>query len=150
MNQITKIIVVVLTAFLWLPPSAADRHLGGTSTTTKCRVDKDCKLQPAKCVNRVCVALATCGTVNCAVGEVCCNDYCGICTAPGGTCANDCKTDLDCPVQQQAGQPAMVCNNCACVTPCGPVNCALGKVCCDPLNGVCTAPGGICSQGTFP
>jgi hypothetical protein len=27
-----------------------------------------------------------CGPVNCASGEVCCNESCGICTAPGGSC----------------------------------------------------------------
>ncbi|MDX2024620.1 MAG: hypothetical protein SF187_30540 [Deltaproteobacteria bacterium] len=50
-----------------------------------------------------------CGPVKCAANEVCCNQSCGICTAPGGVCtqqfcepepANDaagvCKTDADC------------------------------------------------------
>ncbi len=45
-----------------------------------------------------------CGTNTCAAGEYCCNESCGICAAPGGSCTMQlcmpprptCKTDADC------------------------------------------------------
>ena len=30
--------------------------------------------------------------------------------------------------------------------PCGPVRCDAGQVCCNPLQGICTAPGEVCIQ----
>jgi hypothetical protein len=29
---------------------------------------------------------------------------------------------------------------------CGPTHCAAGEVCCNPLSGICTPPGGVCAQ----
>ena len=44
-----------------------------------------------------------CGKARCAVGDVCCNASCGICTPPGGVCTQQvcsdptsCRTDADC------------------------------------------------------
>ena len=31
-------------------------------------------------------------------------------------------------------------------TPCGPTSCGVGKVCCNPLSGICTNPGEFCAQ----
>jgi hypothetical protein len=31
-------------------------------------------------------------------------------------------------------------------TPCGPNTCGAGKVCCNPLSGICTNPGDVCAQ----
>jgi hypothetical protein len=62
--------------------------------------------------------------VNCDSGQVCCNESCGICTAPGGVCTQQ-----------------------ACVgAPCGPTTCQVGEVCCNESCGICTAPGGSCTE----
>lgn len=43
----------------------------------------------AACIDRVCVALERCGAVTCGVGEVCCNESCGICIPPDGGCTQE-------------------------------------------------------------
>ena len=65
-----------------------------------------------------------CGPVDCAKGQVCCNESCGICTEPGGVCTQQ-----------------------ACVgEPCGPTTCSVGLVCCNESCGTCTEPGGVCTE----
>jgi hypothetical protein len=68
--------------------------------------------------------LVKCGWNTCAVGDVCCNESCGICTKPGGFCT------------QQFCTP----------TKCGRTECAGGQVCCNASCGICTPPGGFCTQ----
>jgi hypothetical protein len=70
-----------------------------------------------------------CGPVSCAPNEACCNDSCGTCVAPGGTCDHAaCK--------QPELRPS---------TSCGPSTCAPDEVCCNESCGVCTKPRGFCS-----
>lgn len=70
----------------------------------------------------------TCGPTTCAAGEVCCNESCGICTAPGGAC------------------PAIACVADGGVdpVPCGPTTCEAGQICCNSRCGICAGPGGAC------
>jgi hypothetical protein len=68
-----------------------------------------------------------CGDVTCPSGQVCCNESCGICTAPGGFC-----TEQFC---EPGGGEA-----------CGDVTCPSGQVCCNASCGICTEPGGACTQ----
>lgn len=50
-----------------------------------------------------------CGFATCAAGEVCCNESCGICTAPGGAC-----TQAECLQQPPPPeQPACVKTGCS-------------------------------------
>jgi hypothetical protein len=57
-----------------------------------------------------------CGPVQCGKGQVCCNDSCGICTAPGGACTQQfctkdpvpCNSDDDCKLE------ADYCTGCDC------------------------------------
>jgi hypothetical protein len=72
-----------------------------------------------------------CGPNTCAAGEVCCNESCGICTAPDGACTQQFCEPLD------AGQGPVQC---------GPNVCASGEVCCNESCGICTPPNGVCTQ----
>jgi len=67
-----------------------------------------------------------CGAVTCERGQECCNESCGICVEPGGSCT-----------EQFCEPPG---------GPCGPVDCAKGQVCCNESCGICTEPGGVCTQ----
>lgn len=45
-----------------------------------------------------------CGQINCAVGEICCNASCSICTPPDGMCTQQiCETDSPGPVPGSQG-----------------------------------------------
>lgn len=51
-----------------------------------------------------------CGPVLCEVGQVCCNESCGICTAPGEACieiacATECATNADCAPTEYCATP---------------------------------------------
>jgi hypothetical protein len=70
-----------------------------------------------------------CGKNTCAVGEVCCNASCGICTAPGGGCTKQLCSDDPPPPKGEA---------------CGKNTCAVGEVCCNASCGICTPPNGGC------
>ena len=72
-----------------------------------------------------------CGKNTCAVGEICCNDSCGICTPPGAGCVTvDCHDDPP-PPKGEA---------------CGKNTCAVGETCCNASCGICVAPGGGCTK----
>ena len=65
-----------------------------------------------------------CGANTCASGQVCCNESCGICAAPGESCSKRMCTPMAC----------------------GPTTCASDQVCCNESCGICTAPGEFCTQ----
>jgi hypothetical protein len=91
--------------------------------------DGDCKAPPGCGPNVACPAVCygvcrsadagpACGPSQCSKGQVCCNESCGICTAPGGGCTKQlcpkdpapapCNTDGDCKVE------ADYCTGCDC------------------------------------
>ncbi len=94
--------------------------------------DGECKSPPGCGPNVACPAVCygtcrmpnedgngpACGPVQCKLDQVCCNDSCGICTAPGGGCTKQlcpptptptpCKTDGECKVE------ADYCTGCDC------------------------------------
>ena len=74
---------------------------------------------------RLATAGPACGQSACAADEVCCNDSCGTCTKPGGTC-----TMQLCVARGQA---------------CGTGACAADEVCCNNSCGICTKPGDFCT-----
>jgi hypothetical protein len=77
----------------------------------------------------------SCGPNVCAVGEVCCNESCGICTPPDGSCITlHCETDGGTPPPVDGGSGE----------PCGPVTCGAGTVCCNASCGICTGPSESC------
>ena len=108
-----------------------------------------------------------CGPNTCAVGEVCCNASCGICTPPGGACTQQaCLTDEDVEAAQ-AAQAELEAAEAAVSEPdadaldadgnlispivigpqqCGKNVCAAGTHCCNASCGTCVAPGGHCTQ----
>jgi hypothetical protein len=69
-----------------------------------------------------------CGPSTCAKGEVCCNESCGYCTAPGESCTEE------------------FCGGVPGGEECGNVTCDAGQVCCNASCGICTEPGGFCTQ----
>jgi len=71
-----------------------------------------------------------CGPTVCTNGQQCCNESCGICTAPGGFCT------------QEFCAPA--------AKKCGKTECAAGLECCNASCGVCVSPGGSCTQQICP
>jgi hypothetical protein len=120
-----------------------------------CKDDEVCKVKDGK---GVCVAnpsAVTCGNKTCAVGQVCCNESCSICTAPDETCTQEaCVTPTTCDdlmcrdgTHCELGDagPACVVDE----DPCANVDC--GDTGCTVQNGepVCTDPcdGWDCDQG---
>jgi hypothetical protein len=105
-----------------------------------------------------CVPGTACGPSVCAAGEVCCNESCGICTPPGGACIEIYCGGGDPPPPDPGGCSgiAALCiegtawsvEECACVpgAACGSAVCANGDVCCNASCGICTPPGGVCTQ----
>lgn len=75
-------------------------------------------------------APVACGAVMCAADQVCCNPFCGICTAPGERCS-----------QVRCGEPTLPSS-----ALCGQNTCNVGQVCCNPSCGICTLPGESCSS----
>lgn len=74
-----------------------------------------------------------CGPTICAEGQECCNESCGICTEPGGSCLTlRCDEGDDVEPPPEEGEP------------CGPVVCNEGDVCCNESCGICTEPGASC------
>ncbi|KAK3392685.1 hypothetical protein B0H63DRAFT_456392 [Podospora didyma] len=73
-----------------------------------------------------------CGPTLCAVGDVCCNSSCGICTKPGGFC-----TQQFCEPKPPLSGDGIIC---------GATVCAAGKVCCNASCGICTDPEAACTQ----
>ena len=74
-----------------------------------------------------------CGNVTCPAGQECCNESCGICVPPGGSCTEQFCGDPD-PNPEPTG------------VPCGPTTCAAGQECCNESCGICVSPGGACDQ----
>jgi len=60
---------------------------------------------------------------------VCCNESCGVCTAPGDACTQEVCVDPEPPPNA-----------------CGDGLCPEGTVCCNESCGICTPPGGACTQ----
>jgi hypothetical protein len=112
-----------------------------------------------------------CGPNTCATGEVCCNESCGICTAPGGFCTEQfCEdpgssgTPGDEPGQDpsdpgssdpgdpgepgggEGGGSSDPGTGGGDRVACGNVTCAAGEVCCNESCGICTAPGAGCTK----
>merc|ERR1712192_248640 len=67
-----------------------------------------------------------CGPNTCEIGEVCCNESCGICAPPDGACTQEfCGGDGP---------------------ECGSNTCEIGEVCCNESCGICAPPDGACTQ----
>jgi hypothetical protein len=75
---------------------------------------------------------AQCGAATCAVGEVCCNPSCGICTPPDGACIQ-----MECGDLEPLPPVGEVC---------GDAVCGEGLVCCNASCGICAPPDGACTQ----
>lgn len=75
--------------------------------------------------------ISMCGRNTCNLGQVCCNQSCGICVAQGATCDQT----------QCTGGPRPPTN-----IRCGSGQCNDGQVCCNPSCGICAAPGEACSE----
>ncbi len=83
----------------------------------------------------------------CPPGQVCTQ----VCQEVGN-CGGSCPVVIDC-----AGGTHFDEETCACVpdegvvgTPCGDNLCDLGEVCCNSSCGICTEPGGVCTQQYCP
>jgi hypothetical protein len=99
-----------------------------------------------------------CGDVTCAEGQVCCNESCGICAAPGEGCITlYCEPGTDGgtpppttdggtppPTTDSGTPPPPPVDGGPGGEPCGPVTCGPGTVCCNASCGICTAPEESC------
>ncbi|KXX80385.1 hypothetical protein MMYC01_203278 [Madurella mycetomatis] len=84
------------------------------------------------CVEVVIPGDTPCGRNVCARGMVCCNESCGTCTKPGGSCL-----DVMCPdAEKRQDLPGTI--------QCGTRRCAPNQRCCDPLCGHCVLPFEVC------
>ena len=79
-----------------------------------------------------------CGPRRCALGEVCCNPSCGICTAPDGMCTQQFCDEA--PAEPEAGDPPtepprVTCDNVRCKegTHCEMVQVQCVRAPCDPV-----------------
>jgi len=82
-----------------------------------------------------------CGSVVCEAGEVCCNESCGICAAPGEGCITlYCEPDGGTMPPPPPGDGGVTPPG----EPCGPTICGEGTTCCNASCGICTAPGVGC------
>lgn len=95
------------------------------------------------CGNAVEMAGKTCGSTTCGPGERCCNPECGLCAPAGGPCPL-----IGCPLKEGdspvTGAEAELLWTSG--RPCGPTTCDPGQVCCNESCGICTPPGGFCTQ----
>lgn len=84
-----------------------------------------------------------CGSSTCGPGERCCNPECGLCAPAGGPCPL-----IGCPLKEGdspvTGAEAELLWTSG--RPCGPTTCDPGQVCCNESCGICTPPGGFCTQ----
>lgn len=94
----------------------------------------------------------TCNTSQClsccAPGEVCIAVCCGTCESPRPPRPSQCLQVL-CAEGYEPITDALGCDHgCRPITgtPCGPGRCAAGQVCCNESCGICTEPGGFCTQ----
>jgi len=112
-----------------------------------CQADADCA-RGEQCINGSCaVSTEGCGGgAACGAGQYCCNPSCGICAPLGGSCtqqvcASACASDSDC-----AASESCVNGQCVAGVQCGNNVCGAGDVCCNPSCGICTPPGGSCTE----
>jgi hypothetical protein len=92
-----------------------------------------------------------CGPTTCGAGKVCCNESCGICTAPGGVCIQlacenpcnlaDCASGTTCKVVRGEATCVPVVDP-APPTSCAAVTCLVGDVCEETPEGAKCVPGG--------
>merc|ERR1712019_74861 len=109
-----------------------------------------------------------CGPNTCDVGEVCCNENCGICASPDDfciqeyccptpsddvlcdadyspvVCADGCEYSNSC-FAEAAGQEVGSCGDVV-GTECGSNTCDPGEYCCNESCGTCAPLGGFCTQ----
>lgn len=121
-----------------------------TTCADGCEYDNDCLAMAAGQDMKKCgVVGPKCGTNTCEVGEVCCNENCGICSPPGGfcsqeyccpkprediicygkyapvVCADGCEYDNDC-LAQAAGQTSCNPSSSSCPEPVYYIDCGDG------------------------
>jgi hypothetical protein len=92
----------------------------------ECRADADCRAFSFMCTGCDCLALGP-------------SDPAPVCPGPGVQCFVD--PCLNKKAVCQAGQCVI-----ASATTCGAVTCPAGEVCCNASCGICTPPGGACTQ----
>jgi hypothetical protein len=101
---------------------------GGATSTNELSSSTD---ELSSVIGAPCASSATCGK-----GQVCTTED-GVCNRPPG-----CRPGMICPTvcfgTCRAAAPTP--------TPCGPTTCAAGQVCCNKSCGICTPPGGFCTQ----
>jgi hypothetical protein len=78
-------------------------------------------------------------SASCAKGEVCTTED-GVCNPPPG-----CRPGMACPAVCYG-----TCRSATTGPACGPTTCAPGQVCCNRSCGICTPPGGLCTQQVCP
>lgn len=84
-----------------------------------------------------------CGDTFCGDGQVCCNDSCGICTAPDEACIQiACEEEGD-HGEPDDGDPEDPNDDRA---DCNEVTCGEGQVCCNFSCSICTEPDEACTQ----
>jgi hypothetical protein len=102
--------------------------------------------------------------IGCAANEECVDDPTDSCDPKhgGADCGGICQPKAPPPPPPSSCSGAWLDQNGACrtpadgvypasccaglSTPCGPTSCGVGKVCCNPLAGICTNPGELCIQ----
>jgi hypothetical protein len=75
-----------------------------------------------------------CGPNTCNVGELCCNESCGICVAPGASCTHQRCDGITIPFSSR----------------CGLSTCNVGQTCCDPTCGLCSESPDSCRTQHCP
>ena len=129
---------------------------GVTETLAKlganaCLVDGDCKAAD-ECAPRYCLMYCGYNDPFCCGPSTCqpktpvvkhCGGIAGIACAANEDCVDD-PTD-SCDPKHGGADCGGICQPKVTSTPCGPNTCGAGKVCCNPLSGICTNPGEFCA-----
>lgn len=119
---------------------------------SECLVDGDCKAAE-ECEKRYCLMYCAFNDPSCCGPTFCqpkapavkvCGGIAGIACAANEVCVDD-PTD-SCDPSQGGADCGGVCQPKATSTPCGHNTCGAGKVCCNPLAGVCVNAGEFCAQ----
>lgn len=110
----------------------------GRICVPECETDADCADRGLLCQDGACTGESTCGRATCPLGQVCCNDSCGICAAPDEACIQIACEDAGDDEDGSPDDPG--------AEACGEgFTCAPGLECCNESCHICVEPGGACT-----